>query len=169
MKILKKILIVAGLMLLVLTCDSFAQKPRRISEMIADSEKSGGLLSGLLGGDAGSGNLETTVLSAVTFPNKVRVKYLGETRKISKKRKKNVDRWLAEYAKTPDAKKFYVNELAVDEDGARYWVIAHESAVVEKLKTAAKSGDEIVLQLRVLGYSKKGAATDYFLLAESLD
>jgi hypothetical protein len=170
---MRKIFTIAFLIFCVLSAGAFAQKQqetRKISEMISDSQRTNGLLAGLLGGDSNvSDKAEMTILSAITYPNAVKVKYLDETQKMSKPRKKNVDKWLKEYNKTPDAKKFYFNEIAVEEGGVRYWIIAHETAVVGRLKSAAKKDDEITLNLRVLGYSKKGAATDYFLLAESVN
>ena len=169
---MKKILIAATLIFVVLIVNSFAQnqqKNGKISEMIAGSQKIGGLLSGLLGDNLpSSGNVEMTNLSAVNFPNSVKVKFTGETRKISKSRKKVVDTWLKDYAKTPDAKKFYINEIEVEENGVKYWLMAHENNVVAKLKSAAQKDTEIVLSAKILGYSKKGTKTDYFLLADDL-
>jgi uncharacterized protein YxeA len=169
---MKKILIAAFLILVCFGIGSFAQKQqeyRKISEMIADSQKIGGLLTGLLGDNLpSSDNIETTNLSAINFPNSVKVKFAGETRKISKSRKKAVDRWLKDYAKTPDAKKFYINEIEVEENGIKYWLMAHENNVVAKLKNSAKKDDEIILSAKILGYSKKGATTDYFLLVDDL-
>lgn len=170
---MKKIFIIAFLISCVFGGSVFGQKQqklRKISEMIADSQKTNNLLAGLMGGAVeNSDNAELTMLSAITYPNTVRVKYLSETQKLSKARKKTVDKWLKEYNKSPDAKKFYVNEIAVEEDGARYWVMAHETAVVEKLKSSAKKDDEIILNMRILGYYKKGKTIDYFLLAESVN
>jgi len=170
---MKKIFIIAILISCVFSANIFAQKQqkvRKISEMISDSQKTNNLLAGLLGGNSiGSDNAEMTVLSAITYPNAVKVKYLNETQKLSKQRKKTVDKWLKEYNKTPDAKKFYVNEIAVEEDSVRYWIMAHETEVVGKLKNSAKKDDEITLNLRILGYYKKGQTTDYFLLAESVN
>ena len=170
---MRKIFIIAFLISCVLSGNAFAQKQqktRKISEMINDSQRTNNLLGDLLGGGLeNSGNAELTILSAITFPNAVKVKYLDETQKLSKSRKKAVDKWLKDYNKTPDAKKFYVNEIAVEEDGVRYWIMAHETAVIGKLKSSAKKDDEIILKLRILGYYKKGETTDYFLLAESVN
>ncbi|HVE56609.1 MAG TPA: hypothetical protein VNB22_07255 [Pyrinomonadaceae bacterium] len=170
---MKKIFIIAFLIFCVSSGGTFAQKQqktRKISEMINDSQRTNGLLAGLLGGDSTvSDNAEMTILSAITYPNKVKVKYLDETQKLSKPRKKAVDKWLKDYNKTPDAKKFYTNETAVEEDGVRYWIIAHETAVIEKLKSSAKKDEEIILNLRILGYFRKGKTTEYFLLAESVN
>lgn len=170
---MKKIFIIAFLIFCVLSGGSLAQKQqktRKISEMINDSQRTSGLLAGLMGGGMeNSENAELTILSAITYPNKVKVKYLDETQKLSKPRKKAVDKWLKDYNKTPDAKKFYVSETAVEEDGVRYWIMAHETAVVGKLKSSAKKDDEIILNLRILGYYKKGKTTEYFLLAESVN
>ena len=170
---MKKIFIIAFLIFAVFSGNVLAQnqrKSRKISEMIADSQSTSGLLAGLLGGGLeNSDNAELTILSAITYPNTVKAKYLNETQKLSKSRKKAVDKWLKEYNKTPDARKFYVNEIAVEEDGIRYWIMAHETAVISKLKSSAKKDDEITLNLRILGYYKKGKTIDYFLLAESVD
>lgn len=170
---MKKIFIIALLISCVLGGNVFAQKQqktRKISEMIADSQKTNNLLAGLLGGGMeNSDNAELTILSAITYPNAVKVEYLNETQKLSKPRKKAVDKWLKDYKKTPDAKKFYVNEIAVEEDGVRYWIMAHETAVVGKLESSAKKDDEIILNLRIFGYYKKGKTTEYFLLAESVN
>jgi len=170
---MKKIFIIAILISCVLSANTFAQKQqktRKISEMINDSQKTNSLLAGLLGGNpTGSGNAEITILSAITYPNTVKVKYLNDTQKMSKPRKKNVDKWLKDYNKTPDAKKFYVNEIAVEEDGNKYWIMAHETAVIRKLKSTAKKDDEVLLNLRILGYAKKDQTTEYFLLAESVN
>jgi hypothetical protein len=170
---MKKIFIIAFLIFSVLSGNGFAQqqqKTRKISEMISDSQRTNGLLAGLMGaGSENSDNAELTILSAITYPNAVRIKYLDETQKLSKARKKTVDKWLKDYNKTPDAKKFYVNEIAVEEDGVRYWIMAHETAIVGKLKSSAKKDDEVILNLRILGYYKKGKTTDYFLLAESVN
>ena len=169
---MKKIFIGAVFVLLVFSVNSFAQssqKYRKISEMIADSQKTTGLFSDLLGADLlGTNSVETTMLSAVTFPNEVKVKNLGEKQKLSKTRKKSTDKWLKEYGEMASEQKFYVNEIAVEEDGKRFWIIAHEKSVVEKLKNSAKSGDEIILKMRILGFYKKGQTTDYFLMAESV-
>jgi hypothetical protein len=169
---MKKIFIIAILIFSVLGGNIFAQnqqKLRKISEMINDSQSMNNRLASLLGGSMdNSDSVEMTILSAITFPNEVKVKYLDETQKLSKARKKAVDKWLKDYNKTPDAKKFYVNEIAVEEDGVRYWIMAQETAVVGKLKSSAKKNDEIILNLRILGYSKKGKTTEYFLLAESV-
>ncbi len=170
---MKKTLIAAILIIVALTVNSFAQKPqkyRKISEMIADSQRIGNLFAGLLGGNSAvSDNTETTSLSAVNFPNSVKVKYTGEIRPISKSRKKAVDAWLKQYAKQSAARKFYVNEIEVEEDGVKYWVMAHENDVIAKLRTSAKKDDEIILSAKILGFYKKGATTDYFLLADGLE
>ncbi len=169
---MKKIFIGAVFVLLVFSVSSFAQdsqKYRKISEMIADSQKTNGLFSDLLGADLlGTNSAETTMLSAVTFPNKVKVKYLGEKQKLSKTRKKPTDKWLKEYGEMAFDQKFYVNEIAVEEDGKRFWVISHEKNVIEKLKNSVKKGDEVVLKMRILGFYQKGQTTDYFLMAESV-
>lgn len=165
-------LIAVNLTLLVFAGFSFAQKNAdkkygKISEMIGASQKIGGLFSGLLGEMPPGG--ETTNLSAVNFPNSVKVKYSGETRKISKARKKAVDKWLKDYAKTDGEKKFYANEISVEEDGKRYWIMAHENNVLGKLKSAVQKTGEIVLKLKILGYYQKGDNTDYFLLADAVE
>lgn len=168
---MRKIFIVAFLIFGISVGAVFAQaqqKTRKISEMISDSQRVNGLLTGLLGSMSSPENAETTSLSAVNFPNAVKVINLDETRKLSKLRKKAVDKWLKDYAQTPSEKKFYINEIAVEEDGARYWIMAHETAVVGKLRNASKKSDEIILNLKILGYYKKGQTTDYFLLAESV-
>jgi len=166
---MKKIFIGAVLFLLVFGVNASAQKFRKISEMIGDSQKTNGLLSGLLGADSGGANsAETTMLSAITFPNDVKVKYLGETQKLSKTRKKATEKWLKEYGEMASQQKFYTNEIAVEEDGTRYWIISHEKNVIEKLKNSAKKDDEIILKMRILGFYKKGQTTDYFLMAESI-
>ena len=167
---IRKIFIIATLIFCASGTNILAQtqkNPRKISEMIAASQKTGSLMTGLLGGLENSENAEITNLSAITFPNAVTVKYSNETRKIGKTRKKALDRWLKEYAGKNAEKKFYVNETAVEEDGVRYWIMAHETAVLEKLKNTA-AGGEIALNVRIFGYYRKGATTDYFLLAESL-
>lgn len=139
----------------------------KISEMIKASQRIGGMLSGLFG-DAPA-NAEQTNLSAINFPNSVKVKYLGDVQKIDKSRKKAADKWLKDYAKKEADKKFYVSEIQVEEDGARYWIMAHENNVVAKLKESGKTNSEIVLKLKILGYHKKGDTTDYFLLADDLE
>lgn len=170
---IRKIFIIAVLIFCAGGVDALAQNQknaRKLSEMIADSQKTGNLLSGILGGGpAGSENAEITNLTAITFPNAVKVKYLDETRKIGKIRKKALDKWLKDYGEKDSEKKFYINEIAVEEDGVRYWIMAHDTAVVAKLKSAARKNDEIVLNVRIFGYYRKGATTDYFLLAESLN
>jgi hypothetical protein len=168
---IRKIFIIAVLIFCVVGGGASAQtqkNPRKISEMIDASQKTGNLMTGLLGGLENSNNAEITNLSAITFPNRVTVKYLSETRKIGKTRKKALEKWLKEYAGKSAGKKFYVNEMAVEEDGVRYWIMAHETAVLEKLKNTA-AGDEIALNVRIFGYYRKGATTDHFLLAESLN
>ena len=169
---MKKIFIIAALIFCVSVAGVDAQKTpktRKISEMLLNSDRTNDLLTGMLGGDQSStGDMEITTLSAITVPGAVTVKYLDETRKMSKTRKKAVDQWLKEYARTPAEKKFYLNETAVEEDGVRYWIMAHEKGVIEKLKNGAKKDDPITLDLRILGYYKKGRTTDYFLLAESV-
>lgn len=169
---MNKIFITAFLILSVLGGAAAAQttvKTRKIGEIIADSEKTRGMLAGLLGdATVNAPNAETMVLTALTFPNDVRVKYLGETQKTGKTRKKAIDKWLTDYNRTPDERKFYVKELAVEEDGTRYWIVAHAENVLEKLARSVKKGDEVILRLRFLGYHRKGPTTDYFLLAESV-
>lgn len=169
---MKKIFIVAVVFLFVFSVNSFAQnsqKYRKISEIIADSQKTNGLFSDLLGADLpGTNSAEKTLLSAATFPNEVKVKYLGEQQKLSKTRKKSTDKWLKDYGETASEQKFYVNEIAVEEDGKRFWIISHEKNVIEKLKNSVKKGDEVVLKMRILGFYKKGQTTDYFLMASSM-
>lgn len=169
---IRKIFIIGALIFCLGGADNFAQNrknPRKISEMIADAQKTGNLMSDLLGGTpADSKNVEITNLTAITFPNAATVKNLNETRKIGKTRKKALDKWLKDYAEKASEKKFYVNEIAVEEDGVRYWIMAHETAVLAKLKNAAQANEAIVLNLRIFGYYRKGSTTDYFLLAESL-
>lgn len=169
MKNMKKLFIGAVLLLLVFGVHVSAQKLGKISEMIAASQKTNDLLPDLIGADlSGANSAETTFLSTITFPNDVKVKNLGETRKLSKTRKNATDKWLKKYAETPSEQRFYTNEIAVEENGKRYWIIAHEKAVVEKLKSAAQKGDEIILKMRILGFYKKGRTTDYYLMAESV-
>lgn len=147
--------------------ENVRQDRQKISRMIADSEKTNAMLAGMMGIESGAaGNSETTILSAVTFPNAVEVKFLGETKKIEKNRKKAADKWLSEHAKTPAARKFYVSEMLVEQDGARYWIMAHEVAVIGKIKNRA--GETLILKMRVLGFTRKGANTDYYLLADGL-
>ncbi|HQU82932.1 MAG TPA: hypothetical protein PKY59_07405 [Pyrinomonadaceae bacterium] len=169
---MKKILFCAILFLFALSANSFvqtSQKYRKISEMIADSQKTNGLFPDMFGADFSDANsAETTMLSTITFPNEVKVKSLGETRKLSKTRKKSTDKWLKKYGEMASEQKFYTNEIAVEEDGKRFWIIAHEKNVIEKLKNSSKNGDEIILKMRILGFYKKGQTTDYFLMAESV-
>ncbi|MCD9185602.1 MAG: hypothetical protein LUM44_04160 [Pyrinomonadaceae bacterium] len=170
---MKKIVVGAVLILLIFSADSFSQKSqklRKIREMITDSQKNNSLFSGLLGADVSTdSSVETTMLSAITFPNKIKVKYLDENHKLSKNRKKLVDKWLAEYGEKGSEKKFYLNEIAVEEEGTRYWIISHEKNVIEKLKNSVKKDDEMILQMRLLGYHKKGQTIDYLLMAEDLE
>lgn len=168
---MKKLFIAAFLIFAGLGVNVSAQdneKPGKISEMISAANKTGNLVSGLLGGGfPDSENVEITNLSAITFPNSVKVKFLGETEKIGKVRKKAIDKWLRDYAEKSAEKKFYINQIAAEEDGKKYWIMAHENSVVGKLK-AVKKDDEIVLNLRIIGYYKKGKTIDYFLVADGV-
>ena len=170
---IRKIFIIAVLIFCAGALNISAQNQknaRKISEMIAGSQKTGNLMSGLFGGgSANSENAEITNLTAITFPNAVTVKNLNESRKIGKIRKKALDKWLKDYAEKGSEKKFYINEIAVEENGVRYWIMAHETAVLEKLKNEAQANEEIILNVRIFGYYRKGSTTDYFLLAESLN
>lgn len=141
---------------------------RKISRMIADSRKANGIFADLLGGMMPvSDKTESTVLSAINLPNSVRVNFTGKVRKLSKQRKEIVTKWLKDYAGKPDARYYYVNEIEVEEEGTKYWVMAHENIVVTPLKTAAQK-DAIVLQMKILGYTTKGKMIDYYLLADGL-
>ncbi len=105
----------------------------------------------------------------VNFPGSVKVIYLDEARKISKSRKKAVDTWLSDYAKTSGEKRFYINEIQVAEGAEKYWIMARENNVIARLKTSSRKNDEVVLKLKILGYYRKGKITDYFLLAEDVE
>lgn len=143
-------------------------KYRKISEMIADSRKVNGIFTDLLGGMMpASDKTESTVLSAVNLPNSVKVKFTGKIRKLSKQRKEIVNKWLKDYAEKPDARYYYVNEIEVEEDGVKYWIMSHENLVVTPLKTAAQN-DLVILQLKILGYTTRGKTTDYYLLADGI-
>lgn len=143
-------------------------KYRKISQMIADSQKGNGLFTDLLGSQMLPANdkTESTVLSAINFPNSVKVKFTGRIRKMSKSRKEIVNKWLTDYAEKPHVRYFYVNEIEVEEDGAKYWVMAHENAVVAKLKNSAELKGETILKMKILGYRKKGRTVEPFLLAD---
>lgn len=142
---------------------------RKISQMIADSRKANGIFADLLGGMMPvSDKTESTVLSAINFPNSVKVNFTGKVRKLSKQRKEIVTKWLKEYAGKADARYFYVKEVEVEEDGAKYWVMAHENLVVTPLKSAARK-DSVILQMKILGSTTKGKTTDYYLLADGLE
>lgn len=168
---MKKLFIAAFLIFVGLGANISAQdneKLGKISEMISAADNTGILFSGLLGGDfVDSENAEIINLSAITFPNSVKVKFLGETEKISKPRKKAIDKWLKDYAEKSGEKKFYIQQIAVEEDGKKYWIMAHENSVVAKLKTVRKD-DEIILNLRIIGYYKKGKTIGYFLVADGV-
>lgn len=168
---MKKLFIAAFLIFTSLSANISAQKEEKtgkISEMIAAANKTGNLFSGLLGGVfPDSENAEITNLSRINFPASVKVKYLGETEKIGKPRKKAIDKWLKDYAEKSAEKKFYVNQIAAEEDGKKYWIMAHENSVMSKLKATEKD-DEIILNLRVIGYYKKGKTIDYFLVADGV-
>ena len=126
------------------------------------------MLAGLLGANSfGTDNAEFTNLSALNFPNSVEVKYLAKSKQLSKIRKKAVDRWLKEFNKTPNDKKFYISETLVAENGTNYWIIVKQD-VLDKLKTKQKN-DVIVLKMKILGSYQKGAATDYFLLTDGVE
>lgn len=164
----------AGLLLLCLNVIFYAQpanetKYHKISQMIADSRKANGMFADLLGGMLPAANkTESTVLSAINFPNSVKVSFTGKIRKLSKQRKEIVNKWLKDYAEKPDARYFYVNEIEVEEDGAKYWVMAHENIVVTPLKSIAQK-DSVVLKMKILGYSTKGKTIEYYLLADGLE
>ena len=168
---MKKLFIAAFLIFVSLCANVSAQdneKSGKISEMISAANRTGSLVSGLLGGGfPDSENAEITNLSAITFPNAVKVKYLGETEKIGKPRKKAIDKWLKDYAERSAEGKFYVNQITVEEDGKKYRIMAHEDSVIGKLKNVKKD-DEIILNLRVIGYYKKGKTIDYFLVADRI-
>lgn len=168
---MKNLFIIAFLIFASLGANVSAQdneKSGKISEMISAANKTGNLVSGLLGGDfLNSETAEITNLSAITFPNSVKVKYRGETEKIGKARKKAIDKWLKDYAEKSAEKKFYINQIAAEEDGKKYWIMAHENSVVGKLKTVKKD-DEIILNLQIIGYHKKGKTIDYFLVADGV-
>ena len=173
----KKNLIIAALIALCLATAVFGQetgetKYGRISQMIEAAQKAGGVFSDLSGSGGAAGmpdNSESTFLSAVNFPTSVEVKYLGETRRIGKERKKAVDKWLREYARKPDAKMFYTNEFLVEEDGVKYWIMAHENTVVARLSGYSRINDEVSLRLKIPGFYKKGKTIDYFLLADGVE
>lgn len=164
----------AALLLLSLAGFSYGQptnetKYRKISQMIADSRKVNGIFTDLLGGMMPvSDKTESTVLSAVNLPNSVKVKFTGKIRKLSKQRKEIVNKWLKDYAHKPDARYYYVNEIEVEEDEVKYWVMAHENIVVTPLKNDAQK-DSVILQLKILGYTTKGKTTDYYLLTDGLE
>lgn len=168
---MKKLFIAAFLIFVSLGANVSAQdteKSGKISEMISAADKTGNLVSGLLGGGfLDSENAEITSLTAITFPNAVKVKFLGETETIGKPRKKAIDKWLKDYAEKSAERKFYVNQIVVEEDGKKYRIMAHENSVIGKLKSVKKD-DEIILNLRIIGYYKKGKTTDYFLVADGV-
>ncbi len=164
---MKKIFIAAVFIFAGFAAETFAQTST-IEKMINSQQKTGNLLAGLLGAnDLPSNNTEFTDLSAINFPNTVKVSYLDETRKLGKIRKNAVDKWLKNYNKTPADKKFYVNETLVEENGETYWIIVKES-VLETLKSKRKN-DSIILKMKILGSYRKGATVDYFLLAAGLE
>lgn len=144
------------------------KKYHTIEQLISYQQKTGGMFDGLLGAqNLPAKNAELMNLSQITFPNSVKVEYLAETRKLGKIRKRAVDKWLKDFSKTPADKKFYLSETLVAENGANYWIIVKES-VLEKLKGKSKN-DSVVLKMQILGSYRKGAAIDYFLLADELE
>ena len=150
-----------------LNVEAFGQTAT-IKEMISRRQTAGAMMSDVFGlDDSPMQNAELTSLSAIKFPNAVKVEYLSETRKLGKIRKKAVDKWLKDFGKTPADKKFYVNETLVAENNVNYWIIAKES-VLEQLKARQKN-DSIVLKLKILGYYRKGSIVDYFLMTDGLE
>lgn len=141
----------------------------KISEMIKAAQRISGMLSGMLGDGKMPDNTETVSLIGINFPNSVKVKYLGEVQKTDKPRKKAVDKWLKDYAEKGADKKFYVNEIQVEENGIKYRVTAHENNVIDKLKADAKVNDEVILKMKILGFYKKGNTTEYILLADGTE
>jgi hypothetical protein len=170
---MKKYFVGLSLILFCLMSFGFGQKTdevkyRKITEMIEYSQKTNGMLSDLLGGMGMPNNSETTILTAINFPNQVKVKYSDDIQKMSKPRKKIADQWLKEYAAQPSMRPFYINEIQVEEDNVKYWIMAHENMVVSKLKNSAQKNSEIILNLKILGYRKKGQSIEYFLLADGV-
>ena len=166
---MKKIFIVALLVCGAFTFNVFSQQQQgKIAEMISATERTNSMMSSVLGALGSDGaNMEMTNLSAVNFPNTVEVKYLGETRKLSKTRKKAVDKWLKDFADAPGDKKFYTQETLVSENGTNYWIIAKQS-VLDELKAKQKN-DSVKMKLKILGLYRKGTTTDYFLLTDGLE
>lgn len=164
---MKKLFIVAFLIFGALTFNAFGQKTT-IAEMISANQKTSSMLTSILGmDDAGKKNAEMTNLSAINFPTTAEVKYLDETRKLSKIRKKAIDKWLKDFGNAPADRKFYTQETLVSENDVNYWIIAKES-VIEQLKTKQKN-DSVKMKVKILGFYRKGSTTDYFLLTDALE
>ncbi|MGC2236868.1 MAG: hypothetical protein WA584_11955 [Pyrinomonadaceae bacterium] len=164
---MKKLFTVALMIFGALSLNAFAQKSS-IAEMISSNQRINKMFSGVLGDDnAGTENTEETSLSAIDFASAIKVTYLAETRKLEKARKKTVDKWLKSYGKTSGDKKFYVSETLVSENNVNYWIIAKES-VLEQLKAKQKN-DAVKMNLKILGYYRKGSTTEYLLLTDGLE
>ena len=163
---MKKLFTVALMIFGFLSLNASAQK-ESIAEMISSSQRINRVLSGALDNNDAGANTEQIMLTAIDFASTIKVTYLAETRKLEKTRKKTVDKWLKDYGKASGDKKYYLSETLVSENDVNYWIVAKES-VLEQLK-AKKKNDAVEMNLKIMGFYRKGATTEYLLLCDGLE
>lgn len=148
-----------------------SQEFRKISEMIASYQKLNGLYTDTFKLKVPKpeeyDKVETTILGAITFPNKVKVTYLAKKRGISKLRKDAVNKWWQDFGENSFKGVYYQHEILVKEGNITYWIMSDDYLVVRYFEEAIKKNEEVMLRLRILGYQRKGNKFDFFLMAES--
>jgi len=109
------------------------------------------------------------VLSANTFPSLVKVRYTGESRALSAKKKEVIVAWLKVYGpKNPEYRDLFDNELLFTEGKEEYWLPV-QAQVIPFFEKELQKGENVNLYLVWVGGRKNSGKIEHVFLVNEFE
>ena len=112
----------------------------------------------------------TAILTNDSFPSKVMVKYTGQSRTISPKRKELIKDWMTKTygPNREELVKLFDTEFLFTEGLVEYW-LPIQGPLIQPLKDELKKGEDVMLYIAWVGARKESDTIDWVFLVNEFE
>ena len=135
-------------------------KPRTLKQIIQQHEPE-------LAKERGQAKV-VSIISADSFPSRVKVIYTGESRIVSAKRKELIVDWVKSFLYKPEIADLFESELLFKEGSVEHWLPV-QKPVIPYFAQELKKGDEVTLLLVWVGARIDPEQTDWVFLVNEFE
>jgi Tfp pilus assembly protein PilF len=109
-----------------------------------------------------------SIISADSFPSRVKVIYTGESRIVSAKKKELIVDWVISFRYKPETADLFESELLFKEGSVEHWLPV-QKPVIPYFAQELKKGDEVTLLLVWAGARRDPEQTDWVFLVNEFE